>query len=137
MTGAEFVGIETVRAARGVLMGRVRDTPVEVEELPTLAGSLGGGIGLENRLTFAMTRALVDDVVTLTEPEIAAGIRYCYWRERQVVEGSGAAGVGAVLAGKIRPRGPAMLLLSGGNIDMTLHHRIVSGENVDLAEEAA
>jgi len=109
--------------------------PVEVEELPTLADSLGGGIGLGNRHTFAMVQALVDDVVTLTEPEIAAGVRHCYWHERQIVEGSGAAGVGAVLAGKVRPQGPTMLLLSGGNIDMALHHRIVSGEDVDLTRE--
>ncbi|MFQ5565327.1 MAG: hydroxyectoine utilization dehydratase EutB [Paracoccaceae bacterium] len=111
--------------------------PVEVEELSTLADSLGGGIGLGNQLTYAMTRDLVDDVVTLTEPEIAAGIRHCYWQERQIVEGSGAVGVAALLSGKIEPSGPTMLLLSGGNIDMTLHHRIASGEDVDLAREAA
>jgi threonine dehydratase len=109
--------------------------PVEVEELPTLADSLGGGIGLDNRHTFAMVQALVDQVVTLTEPEIAAGIRHCYWHERQIVEGSGAAGVAAVLAGRIRPDGPVMLLLSGGNIDMALHHRIICGEDVDISRE--
>lgn len=111
--------------------------PVEVEELSTLADSLGGGIGLGNQLTYAMTRDLVDDVVTLTEPEIAAGIRHCYWQERQIVEGSGAVGVAALLSGRIEPSGPTMLLLSGGNIDMTLHHRIASGEDVDLTREAA
>lgn len=111
--------------------------PVEVEELPTLADSLGGGIGLGNRLTFNMVRELVDEVVLLTEPEIAAGIRHCYWQERQVVEGSGGVGVAALLAGKVRPAGPTVLLLSGGNIDMKLHHRVVSGEDVDLAREAA
>ncbi|MEJ8573601.1 hydroxyectoine utilization dehydratase EutB [Microbaculum marinum] len=111
--------------------------PVEVEELPTLADSLGGGIGLKNRHTFAMVRDLVDEVVMLSEPEIAAGIHHCYWQERQIVEGAGGVGVAALLAGKVVPRGPTMLLLSGGNIDMSLHHRIVSGEVVDLAEEAA
>ena len=40
--------------------------PVLVEELPTLADSLGGGIGLDNRLTFAMCRDLLDDVILLT-----------------------------------------------------------------------
>lgn len=111
--------------------------PIEVPELPTLADSLGGGIGLENQFTFAMTRDLVDDVITLTEPEIAAGIRHCYRQERQIVEGSGATGAAALLAGKICPAGPTMLLLSGGNIDMALHNRVISGEDVDVAEEAA
>jgi threonine dehydratase len=110
--------------------------PVQVEELPSLADSLGGGIGLENRVSFPMVRDLVDDVVLLTEPEIAAGVRHCYWQERQVVEGAGGVGVAAVLAGKVRPDGPTMLLLSGSNIDMALHHRIVSGEDVDLMLEA-
>ena len=111
--------------------------PVEVEELPTLADSLGGGIGFENRVTFPMVRDLVDDVVLLTEPEIAAGVRHCYWQERQVVEGAGGVGAAAILAGKVALDGPTMVLLSGGNIDMKLHHRLISGEDVDLMTEAA
>jgi threonine dehydratase len=109
--------------------------PVQVEELATLADSLGGGIGLANRVTFPMVRELVDEVVLLGEPEIAAGVRHCYWQERQVVEGAGGVGVAALLAGKVRPRGPVMLLLSGANIDMELHYRLVSGEDVDLMAE--
>ena len=111
--------------------------PVEVEEVATLADSLGGGIGVANRHTFAMVKALVDEVVLLTEAEIAAGISHAYWQERQIIEGSGAVGIGALLAGKVIPAGPTMLVLSGGNIDMGLHHRIVSGEVVDVAAEAA
>ncbi len=107
--------------------------PVEVEELATLADSLGGGIGLDNRYTFAMTQTLVDEVILLTEAEIAAGIRHIYWQERQIVEGAGAVGVGAMLAGKLHePAGPVVSLLSGGNIDMQQHKRIVDGEDVDV-----
>lgn len=111
--------------------------PVEVEEVPTLADSLGGGVGLQNRHTFAMVRALVDEVVLLTEAEIAAGIHHAYWQERQIIEGAGAVGIAALLAGKVGVRGPTVAILSGGNIDMPLHHRIISGETVDLAAEAA
>jgi threonine dehydratase len=107
--------------------------PVFVEELPTLADSLGGGIGLKNRYTFAMVRELVDEVILLTEEEIAAAIRHAYWEEQEVVEGSGAVGIGAVLAGKLENAGgPVGLLLSGRNIDMGLHHKLVSGETVEL-----
>jgi threonine dehydratase len=106
--------------------------PVMVEELPTLADSLGGGIGLDNRYTFAMTKALVDDLILVTEADIAAAIRHIYWHERQIVEGSGAVGVAALLAGKVRPEGPVAVVLSGGNIDMKQHHRIISGEDVDV-----
>jgi len=106
--------------------------PVHVEELATLADSLGGGIGLDNRYTFHMVRALVDDVVLVSEAEIAAGIRHGYWKESQIVEGSGAVGMAALLSGKLKPTGPTVVLLSGGNIDMALHHRIISGEDVDV-----
>ncbi|HEX5326739.1 MAG TPA: hydroxyectoine utilization dehydratase EutB, partial [Acetobacteraceae bacterium] len=41
--------------------------PILVEELPTLADSLGGGIGLDNRYTFAMARDLLDDAVLVSE----------------------------------------------------------------------
>lgn len=111
--------------------------PVQVEELATLADSLGGGIGLNNRLTFAMTRDLVDDVVLVSEAEIAAAIRHAYWQERQIIEGSGSVGIAALLARRIESTGPIVAILSGGNIDMNQHHRIISGEDVDVTQEAA
>jgi threonine dehydratase len=104
--------------------------PLAVEELPTLADSLGGGIGLANRLTFAMCRDLLDDVVLLSEEEIAAGVRHAYDCEREIVEGGGAVGIAAILAGKLRLAGPTVVLLSGRNIDMALHRRIVCGQTV-------
>ncbi|TGS02294.1 pyridoxal-phosphate dependent enzyme, partial [Mesorhizobium sp. M2E.F.Ca.ET.209.01.1.1] len=111
--------------------------PVQVEELPTLADSLGGGIGLDNRLTFGMCRDLLDDVILLAEDEIAAGIRHAYEEEREIVEGAGAVGIGALLAAKASTNGPTVLILSGRNIDMALHRRIVCGEAATATERAA
>jgi threonine dehydratase len=99
--------------------------PVLVEELPTLADSLGGGIGLGNRHTFAMTRALVDDTILVTEEEIAAAIRFAYAEEAEILEGGAAVGIAAILAGKCRPAGPTVLVLSGRNIDMDAHRRLI------------
>ena len=109
--------------------------PVHVEELPTLADSLGGGIGFDNRHTFNMVRDLVDDIVLVSEAEIAQAIRHAYWNERQIIEGSGAVGIAAILSRRVEPRGPTVVLTSGGNIDMALHHRIISGEDVDVTKE--
>jgi threonine dehydratase len=109
--------------------------PMMVEELTTLADSLGGGIGLDNRYTFSMVQALVDDIVLVSEAEIAAAVRHAYWQERQIIEGSGSVGIAALLSGKVKPGGPTVVLLSGGNIDMQLHHRIISGEDVDVTQE--
>lgn len=109
--------------------------PIHVEEMKTLADSLGGGIGLDNRYTFAMTRDLVDETVTVSEAQIAGAIRHGYWKERQIIEGSGSVTIAAVLAGKVKSSGPVVCLISGANIDLKLHHRIISGEDVDVTQE--
>jgi threonine dehydratase len=134
--GTKVIGVSM---ARGAAMKASLDAgrPVLVEELPTLADSLGGGIGLDNRLTFAMCRDLLDDVVLLTEDEIAAGIRYAYETEREIVEGAGAVGIAALLAGKARVEGPVVVLVSGRNIDMALHRQVVCGEFVGAQGRAA
>jgi threonine dehydratase len=118
---------------RGAAMKASLDAgrPTQVNELPTLADSLGGGIGIENRFTFAMCKSLLDDVVLLTESEIAAGIRHAYATEREIVEGAGAVGIAAILAGKVKLEGETIALLSGRNIDMDLHQSIVCGHWVD------
>mgnify|MGYP002716922945 CR=1 FL=1 len=46
-----------------------------------------------------------------------------------VVEGAAAVGHAAILSGRFRPKGPTVAILSGGNIDPTLHARIVAGAN--------
>ena len=124
---ARVIGVSMARGA-AMRASQRAGRPVPVEELPTLADSLGGGIGLDNRWTFGMVRDLVDEIVLLEEAEIAAAIRHAYWREQEVVEGSGAVGIGALLAGKVRPRGPTAVVVSGRNIDMGLHHRLVRAE---------
>jgi threonine dehydratase len=120
------VGVSMERGAamhESLLAGR----PVPVEEVPTLADALGGGIGLDNRYTFAMVRDLLDGVVLLTEAEIAAAIRYAHAVEGATLEGAGAVAIGALLTGKVTPRGPTVAILSGGNIDPALHSRILMG----------
>ena len=132
--GIRIIGVSMERGA-AMYECQKAGKPIQVEEMKTLADSLGGGIGLDNEYTFAMTRDLVDEIVLVSETEIAAAIRHAYWAESQIVEGSGSVGIAALLAGKVKPDGPMAVLLSGGNIDMKLHHRIVSGEDVDVTAE--
>jgi threonine dehydratase len=105
--------------------------PVPVEELPTLADALGGGIGLENRYTFSMVRDLVDDLLLVTEDQIADAIRHAYLEEKQVIEGSGAVGIAALRAGLVERPGVSAVVVSGCNIDMGLHARLIRGESVE------
>ncbi|MBG6207100.1 threonine dehydratase [Labrenzia sp. EL_126] len=130
----KIIGVSMERGA-AMAASQAAGHPVQVPELPTLADSLGGGIGLENRYTFNVVRDLVDNIVLLNEAEIAAGIRHAYWQERQVVEGSGAVCLAALVADKAKLAGPSVALLSGCNIDMNMHQRIISGEDVDVAGE--
>ncbi len=103
--------------------------PVEVAELPTLADSLGGGIGLDNQWTFNIVRELVDEFILLSEEEIADGIRHAYFDEQIVLEGGGSVGIAALLANKIKTTGKTIVLLSGKNIDMQLHRKIINRED--------
>ncbi|BCQ25645.1 hydroxyectoine utilization dehydratase EutB [Caballeronia sp. NK8] len=100
--------------------------PVFVDELDTLADSLGGGIGLDNRHTFVMTRDLIDDIVLLDEVSIARGIVHAYREERLVVEGAAAVGIAALLDGAIKLQdGPVVVVVSGSNIDIETHRRLI------------
>src|SRR5690606_9625057 len=64
--------------------------PVPVTEVASLADSLGGGIGPDNRLTFPLCRDLLDDVVLVTEAEIYSALQALYWQDRIVAEGASA-----------------------------------------------
>jgi threonine dehydratase len=102
--------------------------PVQVEEVKSLADSLGGGIGMGNSYTFELCRELVDETILLSEPEIAAGMRHLLVAERVVAEGGAAVGVGALLAGKVDLRGRrAVMVVSGQNVDMARLLAIAGG----------
>ncbi|AOF92583.1 hydroxyectoine utilization dehydratase EutB [Sinorhizobium sp. RAC02] len=125
---------------RGAAMKASLDAgrPVQVDEVASLADSLGGGIGLDNAVTFTMCRDLLDDVILLSEAEIAAGMRHAYAEEREVVEGAGAVGIAALLSGRLgRLDGPVAVILSGRNVDMGLHQRVINGKADPFAEDAA
>jgi len=100
--------------------------PVSVDEVKTLADSLGGGIGLDNRHTFMLTRALIDRVLLLDEAAIARGIVHAYREERLVVEGAAAVGMAAALERMLSAeRGALVIIVSGCNIDIELHRRLI------------
>lgn len=123
---ARLVGISMDRgAAMHASMAAGRPVPVREEE--TLADSLGGGVGLSNRVTFALCSSLLDDVILLSESEIAEGIRHAWREEGETVEGAGAVGIAAILASKVELSGPTAVIVSGGNIDPKLHQRITEG----------
>ncbi|MEO6912672.1 MAG: threo-3-hydroxy-L-aspartate ammonia-lyase [Candidatus Baltobacteraceae bacterium] len=69
-------------------------------------------------LTFAIARRYVRGVLTVTDLELRDAMRFAFERLKIVVEPSGAAGLAALLSGKIEARGKQVgVILSGGNVD--------------------
>jgi len=109
--------------------------PVEVEEVESLADSLGGGIGLDNKMSFALCRDYLDDVVLVTEEEIYRALQTVYYEDRIVCEGACVVGVAALQAGKLPPlRGPTVAIITGRNLDMRVHADIMQGRDVALGD---
>ena len=124
--GARIIGVSMERGAAMYHSVRAR-RPVAVAEEESLADSLGGGIGETNAHTLPMVQDYVDDLVLLSETQIAGGMRHLYWREGVVAEGGGSVAVAALLRGLGDPLGGNVVcVVSGSNVDMTTFTRIVS-----------
>ena len=91
--------------------------------------TIADGIAVKapGEITFPMIQDLVDEVVEVSEEEIARGIFFCVQNNRLVVEGAGAAGLAALLAKKIeiKPDDTVCAVLCGGNIDANLLARVL------------
>ena len=109
--------------------------PIEVNEYPSLADSLGGGVGLDNKLSFGLCRDYLDDIVLVTEEEIYRAMQTLYYEDRIVCEGASAVGVAAFLAGKLGAlQGPVVSLITGRNVDMSVYTAIINGADVTLGD---
>jgi threonine dehydratase len=128
------IGVSMERGA-AMQASLARGRPIEVEEVPSLADSLGGGIGRDNAWTFDLCRRLLDDVVLLSEAEIYRGMAHLLREDRIVAEGAAAVGAAALLAGKIVLRGPTALIVSGRNVDMDQLIAVATGKPVRLGGE--
>jgi threonine dehydratase len=99
--------------------------PVQVPTRPTLADGLA--VGKVGAIPFAIASRLVDRVVTVDEEAISLAVLRLLELEKTVVEGAGAAALAAVMgeAGKELAGRTVVLLLCGGNIDLTILDRVI------------
>ena len=96
---------------------------IKAQSLPMRGDTLAEGIAVKapGSITSEIVRALVDDIVLVTEQHIEHALSLLLTIEKSVTEGAGAAGLAAVLADPNRFRGRKLgLVLSGGNIDTRL-----------------
>lgn len=119
-----IIGVEPERAASWTAALKA-GAPAPAAMSPTLADGLAVSVVGAN--AFAWGRHLVDEVVLVDEHDIALAILRLVELEKAVVEGAGATGLAAVLAGKVGGlQGKKVgIPLAGGNIDSTMLGRII------------
>jgi threonine dehydratase len=92
--------------------------PVASAEQSTLADSLRGGLGTENRWTFDLVRAHVDDLVLVDEGQIERALAHALHEEGFVLEGAAAVGIAALQNSLVDARGACTaVVVSGRNGD--------------------
>jgi threonine dehydratase len=130
----KVIGISMDRGA-AMQASLLAGSPQDVEEVPSLADSLGGGIGMANKLSFAMCRNLLDDVILVREEEIYAAMQTLYFEDRHIAEGASVVGIAALLAGKLpQVTGPVATVITGRNVDMTDFTKVISGQDMSLGD---
>lgn len=120
-TGARLVGV--VPEASPAMQHAVRGVP-EVEVRPTLADGLAGNIE-PGSVTIGVCARRLDEIVAVTEDEIARAMRFLAHEHGLVAEGSGAAAVAALLAGRVAAPG-AVAIVSGRNVTLDTLARALS-----------
>ncbi|CDQ18612.1 threonine/serine dehydratase [Halobacillus karajensis] len=112
----------TMKKAAVMQESLAKGKPVILEEEPTLADSLLGGIGTDNRFTFPMTRMYMDEGVRVDESQIEEGLLYILNHHKIVIEGAAATGIGHILYSDFGEGKNIVAVLSGNNID----HEVIS-----------
>ena len=121
-----IVGVEAA-ASPSAVESLKAGAPVRVESADTLADGIA--VKRIGELAYPFLESLVDDVVLVSEREIADAVFFLLEREKAVVEGAGATPVAALLEGKVAasasPDETVVCVLSGGNIDVNIIARII------------
>ncbi|MFF8819431.1 MULTISPECIES: threonine ammonia-lyase [Leucobacter] len=97
--------------------------PVTVKTSPTIADGIA--VARPGSRNFEAVREYVDEIVTVSDDDIARAIVLLLERAKLVVEPAGASGVAAIIADKVQLTGPTSVILSGGNIDPLLLQRVI------------
>ena len=104
---------------------------VKISPPPTIADGLR--VQTPGKLTFPVTRANAEEILTVTDDEIIAAMKFMLFRMKVLVEPSGAAAAAAVLARKLPEDCRRVgVVLSGGNVDSDLLSRLLQEEEMML-----
>jgi threonine dehydratase len=123
--GIHVVGL-SLEQSPAMLQSLNSGRPVQVPEKDSLADSLLGGIGVDNRYTLPMVEKFADEHLLISEKEVQDGMFYIFDKHRLIAEGAAAVGIGALLNQKISVKGKKLVvLLSGSTIDSDEYIRVI------------
>lgn len=124
LPNTRVIGVQAANVAP-VNLSLKAGEPIEASHQPTIADGIA--VKRPGNLTLPIIRDFVDEVVEVTEDELARGIYHCVQNAHLVVEGAGSAGVAAVLARKVKVEAGQTVcaVLAGGNIDGNLLTRVI------------
>lgn len=122
----KIIGVSQERAAVMIESLKVGH-PIEMPEESTLADSLLGGIGLDNKYTFDIVKDHVDEIVQVSEKEISKGIAYIMENHHVIAEGASATGVAYALRnGAIKKGSNVAIIVTGNGISMEAVKQIIN-----------
>jgi len=104
-----------------------RGTQDILVDTPTIADGLRGPVE-DNSITIPLIRKFVDEIILVSEDETRVAVATAWHQYGQRIEAAGAVVLAAVLSGKVSHR-PAILVISGGNIEPEIHQEFVETES--------
>jgi threonine dehydratase len=120
----KIIGVQAIgcpSAAEALRLGK----PTLVKNIPSVADGIS--VKQMGRLPFQVLSTLLDDLVLIHEDDIIASILLLLERKKMLVEGAGAVSLAALMNGglKLSPQSKVVLVISGGNVDISLLDRII------------
>ncbi len=106
----------------------------DVREFDSLADGLAGRND-DHAITIPIVRKIVDEFILVSEEEIEKAIVFAWERYHEIIEGSAAASLAAVLSGQVSGL-PAVLIITGGNIQPEIHQALCR-KWTGISEESA
>lgn len=132
----KIYGVQAAGAA-SMVKSQQEGTPITLDQAETFADGIA--VKHPGDITYQLVEQYVDEIVTVSEDEIAAAILALIEKQKVIAEGAGAVSVAAVLFHKLPVEGKKVVcIVSGGNIDVNILSRVItrglltSGRNVSL-----
>ncbi len=101
-----------------------RESQEDIEASPTVADGLAGEVE-PGSITVPIIRQFVDDIQLVEEEKISQAVRMAWQRYGERIEGAAAVSLAAAMGRESKK--PAVIVISGGNIDDQLHAEIIAG----------